>query len=311
MSIAQVASQIIIIFALMLVGALARECKFLSAQSVSDLTNVVLYFLSPMVILHAFQQPFSLAKFQVFTLLVVGIFIGYAATILIAHLSFHRVKGQGFKSILLYGSIYSNNGFMGIPLAQALFGQTGVFYGVASMIGFNVMSWTHGVSLFHGQANRVTHWQRFRQIILNPNIIAIIAGLIIFVASIHLPSLVTSFLTYGSQAFTPLSMMIIGSNLVGIKLRDVKLNGWMILALVFRNWLFPLVNLVILSLMGVGGTALITTVILAACPVAGLVVLFTLQSKGNTRPAVILMSVSTILSLVTIPAVYLCAQWLH
>lgn len=311
MSITQVASQIIIIFALMMVGALARECKFLSAKSVNDLTNIALYFLSPMVILHAFQQPFSMHRFHIFVLLVVGIFIGYAITIAIASVTFHWARDRNIRSILQYGSIYSNNGFMGIPLAQALFGQTGVFYGVASMIGFNVMSWTHGVGLFRGQQNHLSHLERLKRILLNPNIIAIILGLIIFTASIHLPSLVTSFLTYGSQAFTPLSMMIIGSNLVGIKLRDVKLNHWLIIALVFRNWVFPLINLVILRLMGITGVALITTVILAACPVAGLVVLFTLQAKGNSRPAVILMSVSTILSLITIPGIYLCTQWLH
>lgn len=307
MSLTQVASQIIIIFALMLLGALIREAGFLHEASINDLTNIVLYFLSPMVILRAFQQQFSTSRMQTFGKLVIAVFIGYLVTILITKATFHRVKDDSFRSILMYGSIYSNNGFMGIPLAQALFASSGVFYGVASMIGFNVMSWTQGIGMFRHSTVKMTMGQKLKKILLNPNIIAILAGLIIFTCSIHLPSIVSSFLKYGSQAFTPISMIVIGSNMVGMKLKNVRVNRQMLAALVYRNLLFPLINALILLVMGIHGIPFLTTVILAACPVAGLVVLFTLQSKGDTKPAVVLMSVSTILSLVTIPAVYLCA----
>lgn len=299
------------IFALMLLGALVRECGFLHPQSINDLTNIALYFLSPMVILRAFEQPFSVVRFHTFVKLVIGIFIGYLVTIVLAHLTFGRVRDTNLRRILMYSSIYSNNGFMGIPLAQALFGSTGVFYGAASMIGFNVMSWTQGIGMFrqdHDQANLRT---KMKQIVLNPNIIAIVVGFLIFVFSVHLPRIVTTFLTYGSNAFTPLSMMIIGSNLVSVKLTDIKMGATSLVALAFRNLIFPAVNLLILWVMHIQGIALLTTVILAACPVAGLVVLFTLQAKGNPRPGVVLMSVSTILSLLTIPLIYGLAAALH
>lgn len=103
--------------------------------------------------------------------------------------------------------------------------------------------------------------------------------------------------------------MIIGSNLVGIQLKDIKLGLPASTALLLRNVLYPLVNLMALKLVGVTNTAMSVTVILAACPVAGLVVLFTLQAKGDPKPAVTLMSISTILSLVTIPLVFALANW--
>ncbi|MGQ5709023.1 AEC family transporter [Lactobacillus sp. PSON] len=309
MSITQVASQIIIIFLLMLLGALIRESGFLHSQSISDITNIALYFLSPMVIFKAFQQDFSLQKFQIFIKLVLAVFIGYLVTIIVAKIIFHKIKDENLKSILLYGSIYSNNGFMGVPLAQALFGSTGVFYSVASLIGFNVMSWTQGISMFKKSTHPLSHLEKLKKIILNPNILAILAGLIIFIFSIKLPAILSSFLNYGSQAFTPISMIVIGSNLVGLKLKDIKLTGSLTVALLLRNFIFPLVNLMILWVIGIHGIPMVTTVLLAACPVAGLVVLFTLQAKGNTKPAVILMSISTILSLITIPFIYFCTSW--
>lgn len=301
MSISQIFNQVVVIFLLMLLGAAIRKLGFLHSQSINDLTNIILYFLSPIVIIKAFEQPFSRARFN--QLLVVAVFLTYFVSILLASLLFRRVRDQNIRRIAIYGSTYSNNGFMGIPLAQGLFGSIGVFYAVASMIGFNVMSWTQGIGIFQDRTQR--HFgEQFKKIILNPNIIAIIVGLIMFVTSYHLPKLLSSFIDYTSPAFTPMAMIVIGCNLANLSLKDVKLPGSLWVSLVVRNLVFPILGTLILLAMGVSGVPMVTTVILSACPVAGLVVLFTLQAGGDAKPATILMSISTILSLVTIPIVY-------
>lgn len=307
MSISQLFNQVVVIFLLMLLGAVIRKLGFLHTQSINDLTNITLYFLSPIVIIKAFEQPFSRARFIQLLILVVAVFLTYFISILLARLLFHRVGDQNVRRIAIYGSTYSNNGFMGIPLAQGLFGSVGVFYAVASMIGFNVMSWTQGIGIFQDKSHR-RFGEQFKKIILNPNIIAIIVGLIMFVTSYRLPELLSSFINYTSPAFTPLSMIVIGSNLANLSLRDVRLPGSLWVSLVVRNLVFPLLGIIILLALGVSGVPLFTTVILSACPVAGLVVLFTLQAGGDAKPATILMSVSTILSLVTIPLVYWVAS---
>ncbi|MEE6635452.1 AEC family transporter [Limosilactobacillus pontis] len=303
MSISQIFTQVVVIFLLMLLGVVIRKLGFLHSQSINDLTNIILYFLSPIVIIKAFEQPFSRARFNQLLVLVVAVFLTYFVSILLASLLFRRVRDQNIRRIAIYGSTYSNNGFMGIPLAQGLFGSIGVFYAVASMIGFNVMSWTQGIGIFQDRTQR-RFGEQFKKIILNPNIIAIIVGLIMFVTSYHLPKLLSSFIDYTSPAFTPMAMIVIGCNLANLSLKDVKLPGSLWVSLVVRNLVFPILGALILLAMGVSGVPMVTTVILSACPVAGLVVLFTLQAGGDAKPATILMSISTILSLVTIPIVY-------
>lgn len=303
MSISQIFTQVVVIFLLMLLGVVIRKLGFLHSQSINDLTNIILYFLSPIVIIKAFEQPFSRARFNQLLVLVVAVFLTYFVSILLASLLFRRVRDQNIRRIAIYGSTYSNNGFMGIPLAQGLFGSIGVFYAVASMIGFNVMSWTQGIGIFQDRTQR-RFGEQFKKIILNPNIIAIIVGLIMFVTSYHLPKLLSSFIDYTSPAFTPIAMIVIGCNLANLSLKDVKLPGSLWVSLVVRDLVFPILGALILLAMGVSGVPMVTTVILSACPVAGLVVLFTLQAGGDAKPATILMSISTILSLVTIPIVY-------
>lgn len=302
MCLSQLASQIAVIFLLMLLGALARQLGFLSPTTINDLTNLVLYFLSPLVIIKAFLAPFSVTRLKIFCLTLVGVVITYLVTILLAKLAFAKVKDANLRRIATYGSIYSNNGFMGIPLAQALFGSTGVFYGVVSMVGFNAFTWTHGVAMFKKQS--AAPLTRLKRVLANPNLIAIALGIVIFTVQIPVPSMLTSFLDYASAAFTPLSMIIIGSNLAGMRRADLKVPPFLGATILLRNLVFPALTIVILKCLGLTGVPLMTTVILAACPVAGLVVLFTLQAKGDARPATVVMSVSTLLSLVTIPLVF-------
>lgn len=104
---------------------------------------------------------------------------------------------------------------------------------------------------------------------MNPNIIAIIIGLILFIFSIHLPVVVNQFLGYVSDAFTPLSMIVIGSNLSNMELKDIKLPGYLWLLVLLRNLIYPIMTGFVLRACGLIGVPLMATIILSACSFAG------------------------------------------
>ena len=229
---------------------------------------------------------------QLLARVIVGIIIIYIIMIIVTQLLFKPVADPNLRRIMRYGSVYSNAGFMGIPLTSSLFGATGVFFAVASLAAFNIFSWTHGISLFTGrQGNRR---ENFKQIVLNPNIIAIVVGLILFVTSFRLPTIANSAIKYVSSVNTPLSMIVIGNSLADVKLNRATLDKRLWWVLLLRNLLFPYLAIVVLQLMGITGVPLYTTVLMAACPVAGIVVLFSLKVHGNPGPAVALMSISLV-----------------
>jgi len=302
MDLAQLTSQIILMFILMLVGLMINKLGFMHAQTSTDLTNILLYVVSPCLIIKAFEQTFSADRLQMLGRVIIAIVVIYALMIIITQLAFKRVKDDNLRRIMRYGSVYSNAGFMGIPLTSSLFGATGVFYAVASLAAFNIFSWTHGISLFTGKQG--SRRDNVKQIVLNPNIIAIIAGLIIFITSFHLPTIANSAITYVSSINTPLSMIVIGNSLADVKLNRETLDKRLWWVLLLRNLIFPYLAIVVLQLLGISGVPLYTTVLMAACPVAGIVVLFSLKVHGDPGPAVALMSISTILSVVTIPLVF-------
>ncbi len=283
----------------MLVGVIINRFKFMHAQTSNDLTNILLYVVSPCLIINAFEQDYSSSRIKQFILVAIGILFFYVIAIIVSKLVFGRLKNENLRRITQYGSVYSNAGFMGIPLISALFGSTGVFFAVVSLAGFNIFSWTHGVSLFRSD-ERID----YKQVLLNPNLIAIVVGLIMFLISFRLPGTLNEVVKYVGSINTPLSMIVIGNSLANIKLSRDMLDKNIGLTLILRNLLFPIMMVFLLKILGVTGIAYYTTIIMTACPVAGIVVLFTLQAHGDAGPAISLMSISTILSLITIPLIF-------
>ncbi len=296
--------QIILMFALMLVGILANKVKFMHEQTASDLTNVLLYIVSPCLIVQSFQKSYSANRIHIFLLLVVGVFLVYIVQIVVSKVLFKGLYDHNLQRIVKYGSIYSNAGFIGIPLASSLFGSTGVFYAVVPLAMFNIFNWTHGVKLFASDSEQ-NLIEKLKSILFNPNIIALFVGLMIFAFSIKLPSFLNQMVGYISSINTPVSMLVIGNSLANIVFKNFRLDRSLTLSLLLRNLVYPIVTSIIMHVLGVTGVPLATAILMMSCPVGGMVVLFTLQVHGKQEPAITLMAVSTMLSLITIPAVFL------
>ncbi|HIW88544.1 MAG TPA: AEC family transporter [Candidatus Ligilactobacillus excrementipullorum] len=302
--------QIILMFALMLVGMLANHIQFIHEQTANDLTNVLLYIVSPCLIIKSFEKPYSASRIHAFLILAVGILIVYLIQIVVSKLFFHKISDHNLRRIVEYGSIYSNAGFIGIPLASSLFGSTGVFYAVVPLAMFNIFNWTHGVKLFAAPDSDQSLAKKLKTIFLNPNIIALVVGLCLFLFSIQLPALLNQMIDYISAINTPVSMLVIGNSLANISLKGFKLQRPVLVSLGLRNLVYPLVTIVVMQFLGLTGIPLSTAILMMACPVGGMVVLFTLQAHGKQDPALALMGTSTLMSLVTIPSVFLISNWL-
>lgn len=304
MSIGQVSSQIILMFCLMFVGVIINRMHMMSEQTSNDLTNILLIIVSPCLIIKAFEQPYSSSRINQFVLTCLAVLIAYIIFIIIAKLAFDRIKDPNLKRTAKFGSVLSSCGFMGVPLAGSIFGNTGVFFAVISLAAFNIYTWTYGISLFRPE-NSDSNWKdNLKKALVNPNTIAIVIGIFMFLFSWRLPAILDKTVYYVSSVNTPLSMIVIGNSLANASFKKKDLSWPIWLALLMRNLLFPIMSIVILNLVGVHGVALLTTILMFACPTAGIVVLFTLQAHGNINPPVALMSISTILSIVTIPLVY-------
>lgn len=299
--------QVIIMFILMAIGWLCYKVEFIHTQTAKDLTNLLLYIVSPCLIINSFKQKFTYARFVEFGVLFALVAFLFIFKILLSAGIFNKktVADEQKRTILRYAGTYTNAGFMGIPLVQAILGANGVFFAVPYLIIYNIFMWTHGISMF--QDRHHSFGQQVRQAVLNPNIIAAVIGLLLFITQFKIPDLIATPMNYIADINTPLSMIVIGTNLGAIDLKNDWHDRLAWSGVLVRNIIFPLLILGILLLMPLSYTAKITTLIMAACPVAGVVVLFSLISDYDVKFPTKLMCLSTLSAVATIPLIIFLA----
>ena len=105
---------------------------------------------------------------------------------MVAAYLFVRDRDVRTRSVLRCAIVFSNAGFMGIPLEYALLGPDGVFYGVAYVVVFNLLFWSWGLVTFCGSLKDV----RIRTLFLNPGSVGVVLGLPLFLCSWRLPEVV-------------------------------------------------------------------------------------------------------------------------
>lgn len=296
--------QVAIMFILMGLGFLAFRLRWVTDEAVSGMTKVVMYFVTPAVIVSAFQRPFDPSQLRTIGLVFGLDLVVFALTIGMAALIFsHRfIPDDLRRTVLRFGTTYTNAGFLGIPLAQALLGSDGVFYVVAFVIAFHVYVWTHGDALFgHGRAGARDN--RLLDVVLNPNTIATAVGLVCFLASWQFPNLIEQTVDHVAAMNTPLSMIVVGANLAAISVRSVFRDRDAWLGMLARNLVVPLVFVAGFAFLPLDRVAKMATLIAIAAPVGAFVVMFSILHGRDTRFATRLLMVSTLASIVTIPLI--------
>jgi predicted permease len=297
----KILSQVSVLFLLIAVGYLTGKLRLLTDRGVKELTDLLIYIVSPVVIIFSFQLPFTKARASgllISTLAAFGVHIfGIALATFV--LNRRTVPDEERRRVLRFGAVYSNSGFMGLPLLDALAGTEGVFYGSVYMVVFNIFCWTHGYALFTGKGDK----KSYLKALYNPNLIAVIIGMFFFFLSIRLPGPVDSGLQYLYNLNTPLSMLIIGNRLSQFKLRRLFLDRWIWPGIALRNLVIPAALVGALHLCGLRGTMLLCCSLSAACPVAANTVLFAELTGKSTEFPTKLMMVSTFLCIGTIPLI--------
>lgn len=301
--------QIIIMFILMGIGFLCRKINLLHSDTTKELTNILLYVVSPCIILNALFRPATPQLLREFGMVIIATIVMFSVSIFVSWLIFSlpKLKDLPEKGSMKFAATYSNGGFMGIPLVQAIMGAAGTFFSVPYLVVYNIFLWSHGVSIF--QKSRQSLIEQIRTIILNPNIIVTIIGLIIFVFKIPISGIIKQPIQDIVGVNTPLSMIVIGANLGAISLEMVKsLKIWFTCFL--RNILLPLVVIFTLILLPLSHTAYLAIIIMGACPIPGLIVMLSLTNNQDLTFPTQSLCLSTILSVITLPIMIMIASLL-
>lgn len=301
----------IIMLLLMIPGFILRKTGIDNGNLAKGLSSLIIYGMQPGMIMHAFVE--TEFKPQIFTncavvLLLCIIMMG--VYYLISKFLFKKADKE-IRKVLRFAIIFSNAGYMGIPIINYVLGAEATIYASVYIVGFNLYSYSLGFLIYSEDKKYIS----VKNILLNPATVSIVVSLLLFVtgANRYVPAAVTETLAMMKNSIAPLAMTIIGIRLADLKLDGLIRDKYLYYCLSVRHFIFPFITWGILYLIRLAGVpigehAFATMLICASTPAATATSMYAEKFDGEKVYASKIVSISTVLSVVTMPIMALLLE---
>lgn len=299
-------SQIVIMFFIIVIGIISNKTKLIDIDTNKKLADIVLMLVNPIVIFISYQREFKTELLTGLLISLVLAIITHIFGILMSVIVLRKKNHEANIAIERFAVIYTNCGFIGIPLANGIFGSEAVFYMTAYMTIFNLVVWTHGMITMSGKSDKKSIMKAF----MSPSVIATITGFLFFIGKIMLPGVILQALNYLGSMNTPLAMLVAGVTIAQTDILKLICKGRIYYITFLKLLVLPIVMLLLYCMFDIPRLVLLTSVLAAACPTAATINLFALRYDKNYLYASELFAMTTILSLISIPLVMIIANFI-
>lgn len=294
--------KVISITIMIAVGYVISKKKMITAEGASEITGILLKIVTPCVIISAFEESKGSVTINQMLMSVCSMLVFMVISILISRFTFKK-ENEERRAVLQFATMFSNMGFMGVPLVNGIVGGRGVVYATFGIVVFNIVNWTYGYRLMN-KDEKVCLKTAF----LNPGMIGLLIGLPIYFIKFNMPSFIMEPVDFFRGINTPLAMVILGSYIAKVDVKSFVTDLSVYKSAALRLVVIPAVFFGALMLMRLEHDMFVSAIIQAATPTAATVVLFSVQFKKDSELASRCVAVSTVLSIVTLSAWTLLAQ---
>ena len=286
-------------------GYLFIKCRMVKEDFIPGVSKILVYICQPAIAIYSFARldvSLSLLRdMAIFSLLVIAL---HVVVLVGVYFAFGGNGKRAVYGIITLASASSNCTFFGIPIIEALFPETAaaliVYASIYSLI-MNIIGWTVGAALITGNVKYIS----LKKVFLNPATISTGVAFLIFLVGINIPDTLLSSITVMGKMATPLSMLVLGMRLASIDLSTVFLDKKIYFSSAIKQFIMPLVALLLVLFIPMDSGIKICLYILAACPTASVVLAFSEMLESGQREASGAILLSTILSIVSLPLMVL------
>lgn len=291
--------QMLVLFTYMLIGWTARRRGIFDEHFGSQVSWLVLNVANPLMIVSSAVNGDGSVKGSELVMTAALAAAIYALLLLLAEAvpKLFRLRDDeaGYFRLM---TVFNNIGFMGFPVISAIYGSGALLYAAVFLLPFNLLFYTYGVNAV-SRTRQKFQWRK----VLNVGVIASILAVALYLTQAPAPQYVKSAAQGLSNLTAPLSMMVIGISLAGLSLKEMFLDGKMLLFAAMKLLVIPVAGmLVIRQVVSVPALQGVCMVMLAT-PAGSMTAMLAQQSGGDYRRVAQGVALTTLLSVVTIPLV--------
>lgn len=300
--------QILTLFIMIGCGFSLVRLKLLKSTDSKVLSVLSVYLIMPCVSLNAFQIDYTPEILEGF-LMALG--ISLFLHVLFFFICIFLEKVLHMTEVERLSVIYPNAGNLIVPLVAALFGEEWIIYSSAYCSVQIFWQWTHANSVMGRQKGI-----NLKKIFTNVNLICVFIGLFLFLAKIQFPFVIGTVTKNLASMIGPVSMLMIGMMIGGIKLSGMFTNKRIYFVAFMRLIAIPIVGIFVLKLAGMlfdfQSEETILTIILLAflTPVSATTTQLSQLHNNEPEYCSAINVMTTLLCIVTMPLMLSVYRWI-
>ena len=292
-----VLNQMLFLFLCMLIGFVLRKGKILSEETDKTLSRLENYVFVPALTLNSFRQYCTPQNLRTYA----GS-LGYAVFFLVlciaaaAVLARFFTKDQAQAGIYKYALAVSNFGFMGNSLVLGLFGNEVLFRYLIYTLPGNVFCFSLGMVWLTAGKKKFT-----ARMLVNPMFIAMLAGIVLGLTGLPLPSFVQNTISGCAGCFSPVAMILTGFVIAGYRPRVLLAKKNIYVLSLVRLIVIPLAIYGLCLLLKVPEQIRILTMVSVSMPIGLNTIVFPAAYGGDETPGASMALISNVLGLAAVP----------
>ncbi|MDO4267136.1 MAG: AEC family transporter [Eubacteriales bacterium] len=304
-------------FILVAAGAVLRKVGVLKAEGKAVLTDAVLYFFLPCNIINSFRMEFDMSILARLAIVLVISVLVQAVCYGLSKVLYNR-KPAEVKRVMQYCTIVSNSGFLGLPIAEGIYGLEGMMYASVFIIPMRVMMWSAGIACFTESPDMKSV---IKKIAVHPCIVAVYIGLALLIFQAPLAALCGSIISAGGAAgaasgvlltavdkavrsaggcTTALTMVLIGMMMAEVKASSLFDKNTLLMS-AMRLVFLPALTLIGCRLAGIDPFLTGVCVLITGMPAGSTSAILAAKYGCDYMFATRCIVVSTLLSMLSIP----------
>ena len=309
-------TKMIELFAIIIIGFIANKCGILKQSSKQVLTKIVLNITLPCTILSSVMNSENLPTLDKIGYLLLVAFLTYVLYFIIAKLTTLtlRIKGER-KGIIEFALIFSNVGFIGYPVTEAIFGPDALFYTCVFNMPFNVLCYSLGVAIIksgmHSDEEKDSknsegkgRFIKYVKLFITPSFIASVIALGMAACATNGPHTIGNVTEMVGAMTTPAALLIIGSTLADMPIKSTLTDVQAYLVSIVSVIITPLIAYFVFAPMCNGDAMLLgEAVVISGMPVATAGTMLCVDNGVDEKFMAQLTFITTVLSVVSIPLI--------
>ena len=296
------ATVMITLFAIVVVGYAAGKRGYLGCEFDKRLSKVVIDITCPALILSSAMTGELPDRQYILPLLFISV-ITYIVLTGVAYLLprylTKRIEDEGPVGFAL---MFGNVGFMGYPVVASIFGHEAIFYAAVLNVVNTFAVFTIGTMLITGKSE--VEGSKFQKKVLysTPMLAAYLTMAIVALRIDNIPAFISQPLTMIGNITVPAALLIVGSSMSHLSPRAMLGNGTVYATTLFRLAILPIAIYYLCRALGFSEFVVNINTIVIAMPVATYGTILCLRHGKDTTFITEVTFITTLISMLTIPA---------